>query len=47
MKCWFQVAPLKKRVGIITDTYGNMVEVQCSESGKIYIVDASKIEIIK
>lgn len=47
MKAWFQVSELKRRVGIITDYYGDYIELKNIETGEYCIVHKNKVELIK
>lgn len=42
-KVWYKSGILKKRVGIITDIYGQYVEVQDEENGEYHIVHQKAI----
>ena len=46
MKAWFEIKPLQKKVGIITDIYLDYYELKCIESGNYYIKHKSLVEII-
>ena len=45
MKCWFYISSLQKKIGFITDIFGNYVEVFEPERQKYYIVHYTKIEL--
>ncbi len=47
VKVWFEIKELQNKVGVITDLYGNYIEVYCEEIQDYYIRHIDKIEIIK
>lgn len=47
MKVWFKVSELRSRVGIITDYYGDYMELKNIETGEYHIVHKGKVELIK
>lgn len=47
MKAWYEDKPLRKRIGLITDTFGEYIELKDLETGKYVIRHISKVELIK
>ena len=49
MRCWFPLSKksLQNKVGVITDTYGNYVEIWCDDDKDFFIRHIDEIDIIK
>lgn len=47
MKAWFNIKPLYKKVGVITDVYSDYIELKETETNEYYIRHIDDIEVIK
>ena len=46
LKAWIALSDLQQKVGIITDYFGNYIELFCQETNQFYIVHENKVTLI-
>lgn len=47
LKAWFSISNLQKKVGVITDRFGDYIELKEVQRGDYYIKHESEVTLIK